>query len=129
MKITKFILTIAIIGMAISCNKEEEKASTSEELKANAQMDVISDDVSKIVEDQYDAQFAASGKTSVGPARSCLSMAGGWRSTGAFRRRGWGVSVSPEGRRRLRASGAPPPAPETAGRRATPSSRAVRAAT
>lgn len=65
MKITKFILAIAIIGMSISCNKEEEKASTSEELKANAQMDVISDDVSKIVEDQYDAQFAASGRTSV----------------------------------------------------------------
>lgn len=65
MKITKFILAITIIGLSISCNKDEEKTSTSEELKSNAQMDVISDDVSKIVEDQYDAQFAASGRTSV----------------------------------------------------------------
>jgi len=65
MKSTKFILVFAIIALTISCNKEDEKTSTSEELKANAQMDIISDDVSKIVEDQYEIQLEESGKTTI----------------------------------------------------------------
>jgi hypothetical protein len=62
--ISKLLLLLSLVVFAVSCNKDENNSiSTKQEMKANAQMDEISDDVSKIVDDQFDAQFGLSGKT------------------------------------------------------------------
>lgn len=45
-----------------SCNKEEESSFNSEDAKINANIDMISDDISKIIDDQYDAQVTVSGR-------------------------------------------------------------------
>ncbi len=61
--LAKLFLGLCLVVFATSCNKEEENSiSTTQEMRANAQMDAISDDVSKIVDDQFDAQFIDAGK-------------------------------------------------------------------
>lgn len=57
-KILLFGMTLFLLTFA-SCNKDEEGNSsslTSEETKTNAKMDAAADDVSKIIDDQYNVQ-------------------------------------------------------------------------
>ncbi len=57
-KITKLILALSLIISMISCNKEEDKSTiTSEEAGVNAKLDIASDDVSDIVEDQETSTY------------------------------------------------------------------------
>lgn len=65
MKTKKIILGIMMAFVLFSCSKDENvKMTTVQELKVNAQMDEITDDVSKIVDDQYNIQFGLSGRNS-----------------------------------------------------------------
>jgi hypothetical protein len=55
MKTTQFILGLALVFTFYSCNiddKEEKGTITSEEMQVNAKIDIASDDVSNIVEEQ-----------------------------------------------------------------------------
>lgn len=62
MKTLKLLLGLLIIAFTMSCSKDDNEAPiTSEELTINARMDEMSDDVSKIVEDQYEIQRNTSG--------------------------------------------------------------------
>ena len=58
---TKFLILISLFAFGLtSCEKDEEIAaeSTEEVAKVNAEMDVVSDDVSKIVENELEAQVS-----------------------------------------------------------------------
>lgn len=66
MKSQKLILGMLLSLFIMSCsNNDSTSTSDLSEAKINAKMDVITDDVSKIVDDQFGAQFGVSGKSSV----------------------------------------------------------------
>ncbi|GEM55338.1 hypothetical protein B0A58_11640 [Flavobacterium branchiophilum NBRC 15030 = ATCC 35035] len=57
MKLKLFTLGLAIVLTAVSCTKDKDDTSniTADEAAVNAKIDVASDDVSQLIEDQYDA--------------------------------------------------------------------------
>ena len=58
---TKFLILISLFAFVLtSCEKDEEIAAESAEevAKVNAEMDVVSDDISKIVENELEAQVS-----------------------------------------------------------------------
>ena len=64
MKTTKIILGLALAFSIISCSKEDNESSISAaDAKTNAKLDIMNDDVSKIVEDQLTTSDGISGKT------------------------------------------------------------------
>jgi hypothetical protein len=68
MKTKKLFLGLALSLMTIGCNKDDEKSSTSsftsDEAKVNSQIDVANDDVSDIVEGQFNAVMTPAGRSS-----------------------------------------------------------------
>ena len=64
MKTTKIIIGLALAFSIISCSKEDSESSISAaDAKTNAKLDIMNDDVSKIVEDQLTTSDGISGKT------------------------------------------------------------------
>ena len=64
MKTTKIIIGLALAFSIISCSKEDSDSSISAaDAKTNAKLDIMNDDVSKIVEDQLTTSDGISGKT------------------------------------------------------------------
>ena len=64
MKIKTLVFGLTLSLLFLSCNKEDESLFSADDAKINANIDMISDDVSKIIDDQYDSQAAASGRAS-----------------------------------------------------------------
>ena len=65
MKSQKLILGMLLSLFMLSCsNNDSNSTSDLSEAKVNAKIDVITDDVSKVVDDQFGAQFGVSGKSS-----------------------------------------------------------------
>lgn len=65
MKTTQFILGLALAITFFSCNKddnEDRETITSEEMQVNAKIDIASDDVSNIVEEQLTAEDGIVGR-------------------------------------------------------------------
>ena len=64
MKTTKIILGLAIAFSIFSCSKDDNSSSaiTTDEATVNAKLDIMNDDVSKIVEDQLTITDGISGK-------------------------------------------------------------------
>ena len=80
MKITKIIVAVALSLAIFSCSKKDDAVDnkfSADEAGVNAKIDVSNDDVSNIVEDQFDATNAnsASGKTIEATASSLPSCA------------------------------------------------------
>jgi len=61
---TKILGLLVVCGLSLlSCQKEEENTTAfGDDAKINASIDLISDDISKIIDDQYQAQEASGGR-------------------------------------------------------------------
>lgn len=62
MKATKFILGLALVIMTFSCSKDDNSSSNSSDAKIESNLDLIADDVSKVVDDQFNVQQGLSGR-------------------------------------------------------------------
>ena len=68
MKTKKLVLGLLLSLFIISCSKEENNSSSSsDEAKINANIDAVSDDISQIVDDQFDAQENSAGRSTTLP--------------------------------------------------------------
>jgi hypothetical protein len=64
MKATKLILGLAVVLMTFSCSKDEGNAAFSkDEAATSAKLDIMNDDVAKIVEDQLTTDDGISGRS------------------------------------------------------------------
>jgi len=74
MKTQKLVLGIMISFLIVSCSKDEvvdsNKALTATEAKVDTEIDGIADDVSTVIDDQFEIQRAISGRPSGEEARS-----------------------------------------------------------
>jgi hypothetical protein len=61
---TKILGLLVVCGLSLlSCQKEEENTTAfGDDAKVHASIDLISDDISKIIDDQYQAQEASGGR-------------------------------------------------------------------
>jgi hypothetical protein len=84
MKTTKLILGIMLSALVISCNKDDNNTSEMTEAKVNAKIDVATDDVSKIIDDQFDIQASDAGRLAedaIPFLPSCATVTVTWTET------------------------------------------------
>lgn len=72
MKTKKILLGLVLLLLILSCSKEDNNSSSNESLssedaKISANIDAISDDISQIVDDQFNAQASSAGRSTEVP--------------------------------------------------------------
>jgi outer membrane murein-binding lipoprotein Lpp len=71
MKTKKLVLGLLLSLFILSCSKDDSNASSqslnSDEAKISANIDAISEDISQVVDDQFNAQAAAAGRSTTLP--------------------------------------------------------------
>ena len=65
MKFQKLILGMLLSLFIVSCSKDDASSNSDlSDAKANTKMDAVTDDIAKVIDDQFSTQFGPSGKSS-----------------------------------------------------------------